>query len=83
MTLVHIYAPPVTRFAAVNDCPVCERPRRMLGEHAEWYGATWTCCGCGDQWQDGYRQDRPFAPGWRQRSIRRARAGLATLGLQA
>lgn len=83
MTAVHIHAPAVTSFAAVNDCPTCERPRRMLGEHAEWYGTTWTCTGCGDRWQDGEMLERPFSPGWRRHNIERARARLATIGVQA
>lgn len=77
-------APTTTHFCHVNECPTCERPRRMLGSHAEWYGTTWTCVGCGDQWSDdGYRHDRPFAPGWRQQRIRHARKKLATIGVQA
>jgi hypothetical protein len=81
--LVHIHAPPVTYFAAVNDCPTCGRPRRMLGAFAEWYGTTWTCAGCGDEWQDGERLERPFVRGWRQANVRRARERLAALGVQA
>lgn len=83
MSRLHIHAPPVERFAAVNDCPTCQRPRRMLGEHAEWYGTTWTCAGCGDAWSDGEMHERPFSPGWRAQSIQRARARLADLGVQA
>jgi hypothetical protein len=82
-TLVHINAPRGRYFAAVNECPTCERPRRMLGWHVEWYGTTWTCAGCGDQWQDGERLERPFAPGWRQRNARHAREHLASVGVQA
>lgn len=82
MTL-HIHAPPVTTFCGVNECPTCARPRRMLGEHAEWYGTTWTCAGCGDSWSDGERIERPFVPGWRQRSIKHARKVLAGIGVQA
>lgn len=80
---VHIHAPPVTTFCGVNYCWTCERPRRMLGEFAEWYGTTWTCCGCGDRFMDGERGERPFEPGWRKRSIERARKKLAAIGVQA
>jgi hypothetical protein len=82
-TLVHIHAPPVTHHAAVIDCPTCERPRRMYGFFAEWYGYTWTCAGCGDAWADGERLQRPFAPGWRRRNIESTRLALARLGVQA
>lgn len=33
MTYLHIYAPPVVEsFCRLNDCPTCDRPRRMIGE---------------------------------------------------
>jgi len=83
MTAVHIHAPPATSFCGVNDCPTCKRPRRMLGQFVEWYGTTWTCAGCGDSWQDGYRGERPFAPGWRRQSIEFAREQLARIGVKA
>ena len=80
---IHIHAPKIEYIAAVNDCPVCERPRRMLGRFAEWYGTTWTCSGCGDEWGDGERLERPFSPGWRSRNILQARQKLAALGVTA
>jgi hypothetical protein len=55
----------------------------MLGWFVEWYGSEWTCAGCGDSWADGERLERPFAPGWRRRSIERVRAELKKLGVQA
>lgn len=67
----------------VNHCPTCERPRRMLCESWEWYSAVWTCTGCGDDWSEGVRGQRPFCRGWRQASIRRARKVLANIGIQA
>lgn len=70
-------------FCRVNHCPTCERDRRMLGQFEEWYGTTWTCAGCGDQWQDGYRMERPFAPGWRRKNIEHARRVLAHIGVTA
>lgn len=82
-TLVHINQPKTRAFAAVNHCPTCERPRRMLGMHAEWYGTTWTCASCGDQWTDGEMHSRPFCPGWRRDNIEYARAKLASIGVQA
>lgn len=83
MTYVHINRPAVESFCAVNHCPVCDRPRRMLGQHAEWYGTTWTCAGCGDKWADGERLERPFAAGWRRQNIERARRVLASIGVQS
>ena len=84
MTLIHIsFARYSSQFCRIVDCPTCERPRRMLGQYQEWYGTTLTCAGCGDQWSDGERHDRPFAPGWRRKSIERARKVLAEIGVQA
>jgi hypothetical protein len=83
VSYIHIHAPAVAYFAAVNACPTCERPRRMLGAHAEWYGTTWTCVGCGDRWQDGERLERPFCQGWRRQNIEHARRRLAAIGVQA
>lgn len=37
----------------------------------------------GDTWHDGEREERPFARGWRQKSIEYARAELAKIGVQA
>ena len=83
MSTVHIHAPATTTECSVNFCPVCQRSRRMLVQFAEWYGATITCTGCGDQWSDGEMHERPFARGWRQESIRYARQKLATIGVTA
>ena len=56
----------------IRFCPTEQAERRMVGASAAWYGTTWTCLGCGDRWQDGERGSRPFARGWRQRSIEQA-----------
>lgn len=82
-TFVHVYAPEGDAFALVIDCPTCCRQRRALGRMYEWHGAWVTCAGCGDEWNDGERMGRPFAPGWRRVNIERARAGLAALGINA
>lgn len=50
----------------VRFCPVEQRRRRMVAQVADWYSATWTCCGCGDEWTDGEMHQRPFRPGWRR-----------------
>jgi hypothetical protein len=55
----------------------------MLGQFQEWYGMTWTCCGCGETWTDGEQHERPFVPGWRKSNIEYARRVLGTIGLQA
>ncbi len=81
MTYVHIHAPAVELSCQVNECPTCERPRRMLLSYAEWYGPTWTCAGCGDSWTDEGRDERPFSPNWRRQSIERARKRLASIGV--
>lgn len=70
---VHICQPATVTFRSVRHCPTCGRRRRFVGVAAVWYGATWTCLGCGDSWGDGERIERPFARGWRQRSIDIAR----------
>lgn len=80
---IHVYAPAGEHFVGVNHCPTCQRMRRMHGWYVEWYGTTWTCAGCGDQWSDGERLPRPFARGWRQRNIKHARRELAKIGVPA
>lgn len=67
----------------LHRCPTCERDRRFLAQFQEWYGWTMTCCGCGDVWTDGEPHPRPFARGWRQDNIRRARTVLESIGAQA
>jgi hypothetical protein len=84
MTYVHIHAPlPVETCCIVIDCPTCQRQRRALCRYYEWYGATVICAGCGDTWNDGEMEYRPFAPGWRRKSIEHARRELAAIGAQA
>ncbi len=83
MSTLHIHAPQGEYFAAVNECPTCDRPRRMLGWFVDWYGTTWTCAGCGDKWQDGEMLERPFSPGWRRKQIEHAREKLAKIGVTA
>lgn len=81
---LHIHAPqPTEEGALVIDCPTCQRLRRAHYRLFEWYGALVTCAGCGDRWNDGEMQARPFAPGWRQANIRRARGALSALGVAA
>ena len=74
MTAVHICrAKTIYRVTRIVHCPTCERRRKMLYEYAEWYGATETCLTCGEQWGDGERLPRPFAPGWRKDNVAAAK----------
>lgn len=58
---------------SVGHCWNCEQRRRIVGFDQTWYGITWTCCRCGDGWSNGETTPRPFARGWRQKSIAAAR----------
>ncbi|MBR8029334.1 hypothetical protein KDX27_28545 [Burkholderia cenocepacia] len=81
---VHIHAPaPVEETCQVNLCPTCERPRRMFVRYFEWYGATVTCAGCGEEWQDGYQSERPLMCGWRKQNIQYAIRNLDRIGVKA
>lgn len=81
---LHIHAPaPAKEECAVIDCPTCQRPRRMFVRFFEWYGAQVTCAGCGEEWNDGERGERPFMPGWRTKNRRYAIANLARIGVPA
>ncbi|WP_405019580.1 hypothetical protein OHV05_24590 [Kitasatospora sp. NBC_00070] len=66
----------------VANCPTCQRRRRFSGRYAVWYGATWSCCGCGDTWTDGERHRRPFRRGWRPKAISQAKSTWDQAGLQ-
>lgn len=56
----------------VRRCPVCGKRRRLVGFDQLWYGITWTCLGCGDQWCGVELLPRPFRPRWRRDNIARA-----------
>lgn len=75
MSGVHICAPVAD---AVNLrrmlCHTCERPTYFVTAHYEWYGWSVTCLRCGERWNDGERQERPFERGWRRHSIEQASA---------
>ncbi len=70
---IHLCRPATWWGRTVRDCPTCGSRRRFVVMLQEWYGAVWTCCGCGDSWSDGQRHERPFARGWRDRERHRAR----------
>lgn len=61
MTHVHIHAPKGEVVRRVLRCPSCKRRRRFVVVLYGWYGAMTTCCGCGEQWNDGYRAPRSRA----------------------
>lgn len=84
MSFVHIHAPAaMDERCVVVDCPTCERPRRMFSRYFEWYGASVTCAGCGEEWHDGQRAERPFCPGWRKQNREYAINNLARIGVKA
>ena len=81
---IHINAPrPTDVCCVIIDCPTCERPRRAIAKFYEWYGASVACAGCGDRWNDGEMEERPFMPGWRKVGREYARRELAKIGVQA
>ena len=74
MTDVHICVRRIAlRKVNRRRCPTCARRTRQLCEFEEWYGWTLTCLSCGDAWTDGEMLPRPFAPGWREKSIAAAK----------
>jgi hypothetical protein len=64
----------------IGQCPTEERRRRIVGLDGGWWGVTWTCCGCGDSWQEDEYLPRPFERGWRQKAIAKARRHWADAG---
>jgi len=75
--MIHIHAPrPTKSMAKIQRCPTCKKRRKFWGAFYEWYGWNITCLSCGERWQDGERLQRPFCPGWRKDSVKRARAAM-------
>lgn len=65
----------------IATCPTEQRRRRFAGQDlGAWYGARWTCLGCGDTFGDGQRMERPFRRGWRQEAVAKAREVWAAAG---
>jgi hypothetical protein len=64
----------------IMRCPTCKKRRRFSGRAYVWYGPTVTCCGCGDSWSDGERNDRPFRRNWRASAIAAAKELWAEAG---
>ena len=59
----------------VLECPTCNRRRRMLMLAEPYRGVYLTCLSCGERFHsDEGRMERPFRRGWRQESIRQAKA---------
>lgn len=56
------------------NCWNCETKRRVAQVYqGVWYGDHFYCCHCGDGWGEGETMPRPFARGWREKAIIRAR----------
>lgn len=70
---IHVCRPAVFLRRKMLNCPTCKARRRMSVREAAWYGATVTCCGCGDAWTDGERHQRPFKRGWRTQAVAAAK----------
>lgn len=80
---LHVNAPAATSTTIEScHCPTCGRERPMLVSTYQWYAPHSTCLGCGDQWNGSEMQERPFARGWRNRSIEDAKRRARWLGLE-
>ena len=74
VTVLHICAPlPIDRRFVRNQCPTCDRKTFFLFYYYEWYGASSVCLRCGERWNDGEMEERPFLRGWRTKSIEQAK----------
>jgi len=54
-------------------CPTCGKDTWSVVSCAEWYGREDCCLRCGERWGEGMRAERPFIPGWREKSKAQAR----------
>ena len=78
---IHICSPKLMSWSVRRfKCPNCGK-RKMLFEYCEWYGASVGCLHCGDQWNDGELSPRPFARGWRERSVAELQKRLTMLAV--
>lgn len=81
--IIHICRPIVDKKEIiVRECPTCKSDQEFLAQHQEWYGWSHTCLNCGDRWNDGEREARPFCRGWRKISIERAKEQATKAGLK-
>jgi hypothetical protein len=72
---VHVHAPqPDACLIIRNNCTTCKRRSFMVLRDTLWYGCNITCLRCGEQWHNGERAERPFAPRWREKNKEHARA---------
>ncbi|KKK58840.1 hypothetical protein LCGC14_3040370 [marine sediment metagenome] len=72
--MIHVHAPPCVKHKLERmPCPTCEKPKWFVCFLYEWYGWSVTCLACGEHWNDGERQERPFMRGWREKSKQSAR----------
>lgn len=66
----------VERFKRRRMCPTCRKRTTFIVScyHVDApISGVCICLNCGDEWGDGERLERPFAPGWRKRSIAEAK----------
>ena len=74
MSTVHVCSPLLLeRKMGRAHCPTCERPTFFLMWYYEWYGGSSVCLRCGDRWNDGEMEERPFERAWRKKSIASAK----------
>jgi transposase-like protein len=73
MSNVHICRPKNCLARRILRCPTCKTRRRFVQALFVWYDSIFTCCGCGDQFSEGYRMQRPARRGWRDDAVRRAK----------
>ena len=65
----------------IIHCPTCDGDQKFMCEFYEWYGWSQTCLNCGERWNDGEREERPFMPAWRKKSIEEATKRARYFGL--
>ena len=57
-------------------CPTCRKRRAMFFHDYEVYGPLVVCLTCGESWSGGEMMPRPFAAGWRRKSVEAAKKRL-------
>lgn len=70
---VHVCAPAPELVKMLRGyCHNCRQNRRFIVAFFAWYDPLETCLRCGERYSGEERLERPFARGWRERSIRSA-----------
>lgn len=70
--MLHVHAPRGETRRSRSYCPTCETTTRFVITTYEWYEPSSICCEYSDSWQGAEMTQRPFARGWRKRSMSRA-----------